>query len=141
VDPTAVTRILVVDDYAAIRAICRRILNDAGYVTEEAEDGRIALELVQAGHAPFHLVIADVVMRGMSGIALLDALFLSHPSLPVLLMSTDNLTELGARSINAPCSILVKPFTAETLVAEVEFCLRKAHGGVPPKESHNLSAL
>jgi len=94
----------------------------------------MALERVQVGHPPFHLVIADVVMSGMSGIALLDALSLSHPSLPVLLMSTCNLTEFGVRSINAPCSILVKPFTAETLVAEVEFCLRKAHEGFPPKE-------
>jgi CheY-like chemotaxis protein len=47
------TRILVVDDSAAIRAIWCRILNDAGYVTQEAEDGRMALNLVQTHHPPF----------------------------------------------------------------------------------------
>ena len=122
---TTVTRILIVDDDPAIRNACRHILNRAGYVTQEVEDGLAALELVQAGAPPFHLVITDVVMPRMSGVALLDALSLSHPSLPVLLMSGYNLEELRARGIDTPCSVLAKPFTAEALLAEVEFCLHK----------------
>jgi len=120
------TRILIVDDDPAIRSACRHILNGAGYVTQEVEDGLAALELVQASDLPFHLVITDVVMPRMSGVALLDALSLSHPSLPVLLMSGYTLEELRARGIDTPCSVLAKPFTAETLLAEVEFCLQKA---------------
>jgi DNA-binding response OmpR family regulator len=122
---TTVTRILIADDDPAIRNACRGILTRAGYVTQAAEDGLAALELVQAGDLPFHLVITDVVMPRMSGVALLDALSLSHPSLPVLLMSGYSLEELRARGIDAPCSVLAKPFTAEALLAEVEFCLHK----------------
>jgi DNA-binding response OmpR family regulator len=61
----------------------------------------------------------------MGGVALLDALSLSHPSLPVLLMSGYSQKELRARGIDTPCSVLAKPFTAEALLAEVEFCLHK----------------
>jgi len=70
---TTVTRILIADDDPAIRNACRGILTRAGYVTQAAEDGLAALELVQAGDLPFHLVITDVVMPRMSGVALLDA--------------------------------------------------------------------
>lgn len=120
------TRILIVDDESAVRDLCRRILQDAGYHTQEAEDGLEALEVVRAGDPLVQLVITDIVMPRMSGIALLDAISFSHPRLPVLLMSAYSLEELRARGIDAPCSVLAKPFTSEDLLAEVEYCLHKA---------------
>jgi DNA-binding NtrC family response regulator len=65
----------------------------------------------------------------MNGVELMQALSVSQPELPVILMSgyaTAALTELG---IATPCSILPKPFSGERLLAEVTRCIRRPGGG------------
>jgi two-component system cell cycle sensor histidine kinase/response regulator CckA len=118
--------ILVVDDEATVRSVCARILQHAGYRTDEAEDGAAALALVQASHELLDLVVSDVVMPRMNGVELLEALSISHPKLPVLLMSAYSVETLRERGIAAPCAILVKPFTPQKLLAEVRRCLEPA---------------
>jgi len=69
------------------------------------------------------LVLSDVVMPQLTGVELLEALSVSHPDLPVLLMSGYAVEDLTARGIAAPCGILKKPFTQERLLAEAGRCL------------------
>jgi two-component system cell cycle sensor histidine kinase/response regulator CckA len=116
--------ILVVDDETAVRRFACRVLEREGYVVTEATDGAEALEIVQAQGSCFAVVVSDIVMPRVNGVELLQALAVSHPDLPVILISgyaTAELTELG---IPAPCSILPKPFPAEQLLAEVQRCIR-----------------
>lgn len=114
--------VLVVDDESAVRRFAARVLSRAGYNVLEASDGAEALDLLKAESAPVDVVVSDIVMPRMNGVELMEALSVTHPNLPVILMSgyaTAALSELG---IAAPCSILTKPFPAERLLAEVQRC-------------------
>jgi two-component system, cell cycle sensor histidine kinase and response regulator CckA len=115
-------QILVVDDDPVVRELVCRMLAEGGYGTSEAAHGAEALAFVQAGLA-VDLVLSDVVMPELTGVELLEAVSVSHPDLPVLLMSGYAVEDLAARGIAAPCGILVKPFTQERLLDEVARCL------------------
>jgi two-component system, cell cycle sensor histidine kinase and response regulator CckA len=121
--------VLVVDDETAVRRFAVRVLDRDGYDVLEATDGAEALEVVQSQKASIDVVVSDIVMPRLNGVELMQALSVSHPDLPVILMSgyaTAALSELG---IATPCSILIKPFPAERLLAEVHRCVRGRDGG------------
>jgi two-component system, cell cycle sensor histidine kinase and response regulator CckA len=121
--------VLVVDDETAVRRFACRVLERAGYGVFEATDGVEALDLIKGQSVPLEAVVSDIVMPRMNGVELMQALSVSQPELPVILMSgyaTAALTELG---IATPCSILPKPFSGERLLAEVTRCIRRPGGG------------
>jgi CheY-like chemotaxis protein len=116
-------QVLVVDDEPAVRRFAARALEGEGYQVHTAKDGVEALEVVGALQRRLGLIVTDVVMPRLDGVALLRSLSASHPALPVILMSgyaTAHLLELG---LAAPCAVLGKPFSMETLVGEVRRCL------------------
>jgi two-component system cell cycle sensor histidine kinase/response regulator CckA len=95
----------------------------------EAADGVEALELLRSPKASIDAIVSDIVMPRLNGVELMQAVSVSHPHLPLILMSgyaTAALSELG---IASPCSILTKPFPAERLLAEVHRCVSKRGGG------------
>jgi DNA-binding NtrC family response regulator len=121
--------VLVVDDEAAVRRFAVRVLARDGFEVLEANDGVDALELLKAANSPVDIVVTDIVMPRLNGVELMEALSVSHPGLPVILMSgyaTAALSELG---IATPCSILNKPFPADRLLAEVHRCMSARNGG------------
>jgi two-component system, cell cycle sensor histidine kinase and response regulator CckA len=121
--------VLVVDDEEAVRRYACRVLERAGYGIFEATDGVEALELIQGQTVALEVVVSDIVMPRMNGVELMQALSVSQPELPVILMSgyaTESLAELGITTL---CSILAKPFTAERLLDEVDRCIRRRDGG------------
>ena len=125
----SVVSVLVVDDEAAVRRFACRVLKLAGYSVFEAIDGVEALELIQDQTVAPEAVVSDIVMPRMNGVQLMQALSVSQPELPVILMSGYATTALSELGIASPCSILTKPFTAESLLAEVERCTRRLDGG------------
>ena len=129
VGTAAGTSVLVVDDEAAVRRFAVRVLERENYVVIQAIDGMEALELIRQGGTSFLVVVTDIVMPRLNGVELMQALSVSHPDLPVILMSgyaTSALAELG---IAAPCAILSKPFQAERLLEEVRRCIRPKNVG------------
>jgi DNA-binding NtrC family response regulator len=116
--------VLVVDDESTVRRFARRALAEHGFDVHEAADGAEALNLVEAMRDQLDAVVSDIVMPKLNGVELLQQLAILRPHLPVILMSGYAGPELAARGIRAPCSILAKPFSAETLVAEVRRCIR-----------------
>jgi two-component system cell cycle sensor histidine kinase/response regulator CckA len=125
----SVVSVLVVDDEAAVRRFACRVLKLAGYRVFEAIDGVEALELIQGQTAALEAVVSDIVMPRMNGVQLMQALSVSQPELPVILMSGYAITALAELGIATPCGILTKPFTAESLLAEVDRCIRRVDGG------------
>ena len=79
--------ILIVDDYADIRACLRTMLEDAGHIIVEAGSGQEALHTWSATHPD--LVITDHSMPGMSGVELIRALGQRQPEVKGILMSAD----------------------------------------------------
>jgi two-component system cell cycle sensor histidine kinase/response regulator CckA len=116
--------VLLVDDEPLLRQFAARVLSEGGYAVYEATDGADALEQVEARAALLDVVVSDIVMPRVNGVELLQALSLSHPELPVVLMSGYGVAQLCERGIPPPCVILAKPFLAEHLLDEVRRCLR-----------------
>jgi two-component system, cell cycle sensor histidine kinase and response regulator CckA len=123
--------ILVVDDEPVVRRFTCRVLEEAGYRVATAVDGAEALHLVRERGEPVRVVVSDIVMPRLNGVELLEALSVSHPKLPVILMSGYAPAQLAQRGIAAPCSVLAKPFAPDVLLAEVRRCLDQAAPGNP----------
>lgn len=113
-------RVLVADDNADMREYLTRLLTGAGYEVATVVDGVAALEAVRA-QAP-DLVVSDVMMPRMDGLALVNALR-AEPrtaAVPVLLLSARAGEEASVEGLQAGADdYLVKPFAAAELLARV----------------------
>ncbi len=113
-------RVLVADDNADMREYLVRLLRGAGYRTSSVADGRQALAAVRGGG--FDLVVSDVMMPHLDGLALVTALR-SDPrtaAVPVLLLSARAGQDASIEGLQAGADdYLVKPFAAAELLARV----------------------
>jgi len=108
--------VLVVEDDAAVRRVTTRVLRAYGYDVLEAEGGRAALLALESRADEVDLIISDMVMPGMSGLELRDALEERGIDLPTLFVSGYSWSALAARGIDAEdVRILPKPFTPSQL--------------------------
>jgi two-component system cell cycle sensor histidine kinase/response regulator CckA len=117
--------VLLVDDQDGVRRYAARILRQGGFTVHEAADGAEALEVLNLGTAPVELVVSDIIMPRLNGVELLKALAVSHPDIPVILMSAYAQAELAEMGVVSPCGVLPKPFPGERLLQEVRRCMRK----------------
>jgi len=115
-------KILVVDDFSTMRRIVKNLLNELGFSDiSEADDGKTALPMLQAGN--FEFVVTDWNMPGMPGIELLKAIRaddrLKH--LPVLMVTAEAQREQIIEAAKAGVSgYIVKPFTGVTLKEKLD---------------------
>ncbi|MCC7263992.1 MAG: hybrid sensor histidine kinase/response regulator [Candidatus Latescibacteria bacterium] len=112
-------RILLVDDEEAILRSLGEVLKDLGYEVATALDGDEALKQVAA--LPVDLVISDVKMPRMDGIALLSRLQAQAPDLPVILITGhgDEETAISALQEGAR-DYLRKPIRVKALLAAIK---------------------
>ncbi|NNL64663.1 MAG: response regulator [Myxococcales bacterium] len=119
--------VLVVEDDPDIRQITRRALRDAGYVVLDAEDGDVALVVLEETRLSVELVLTDVVMPHMSGFELAERIAERRPELPVIFMSGHlNHPSLRERELPPDISLLSKPFTPADLLEHVGLALAEA---------------
>jgi PAS domain S-box-containing protein len=116
----AAETVLLVEDEASIRRLCRQVLVEQGYHVIEAEDGRDALARATAHAGAIDLLVTDVVMPHLSGRALADRMQATRPGIKVLYVSgyTDDAIVRHGVSENA-VAFLAKPFTPEALLGRV----------------------
>jgi two-component system response regulator MprA len=129
---TAVTgpAILVVDDDAPIRRMLERTLGAEGYAVRTAADGGAAL--VEVERAAPDLLVLDVAMPGMDGLAVCRRVRGRGLALPILLLTARDAVEDRVDGLDAGADdYLVKPFAAEELTARVRALLRR---GREPEE-------
>jgi two-component system chemotaxis response regulator CheY len=129
------TKFLVVDDFATMRKIIKKVLTELGYTNvEEAEDGKpafAALQNAQASGTPFQFVISDWNMPGMTGIDLLRACKAdaNFKNLPFMLVTAEseqkNIVEAAKAGVS---DYVVKPFNANTLKGKLERIWAKHNG-------------
>jgi PAS domain S-box-containing protein len=112
--------ILVAEDDEAVRNIAIMALRRHGYEILAASSGEEALDIARKHDGPIHLLITDVVMRGMSGRELADALILDRPILRTLYVSgyTEN-TIVHHGVLEPGIWFLAKPFTPVLLARRV----------------------
>ena len=115
-------RILVADDDDHIREFNARVLGDSGYQVDTAEDGAMAWAALQCNR--YDLLVTDNNMPHLSGVELLEKLFLARMGLAVILVSGNMPTEELKRhpwlQIEAT---LLKPYTIADLRVTVESVL------------------
>ncbi len=112
-------RILVVDDQADMCAFLRDVLVDHGYDVATASSGAGALDLLEGGG--FHLVISDIRMPGMDGVALLDEIKKGTGFTPFVILVTafgDVADTVGLLDRGA-YDYVIKPFRIEQILVAV----------------------
>lgn len=112
--------ILLVEDEAVVRDLVRQILQGTGYTVLEAATGEEALQLCTEHVGPLHLLLADVVLPGISGPELARRLALLRSPLQVLYMSGYAQDAMGRHSmLEQQDACLQKPFTPDILLRVV----------------------
>jgi PAS domain S-box-containing protein len=111
--------VLVVEDEEGVREVAERILQDYGFETLAASDGREALEIMERARDTVTVVLLDLSMPRMGGQETLRHLRERHPHLPVIMMS--GYTEEAVASQfshhgTGMTAFLQKPFQAEDLM-------------------------
>jgi two-component system response regulator MprA len=129
--------ILVVDDDAPIRRMLERTLGAEGYAVTSAPDGGGAL--AQLERATPDLVVLDVGMPGVDGLAVCRRVRSRGLALPILLLTARDAVEDRVAGLDAGADdYLVKPFAPEELLARVRALLRR---GLEPEELLALGDL
>ena len=121
-------RILIVDDDPNLLRLLSLRLKSEGYDVTEAASGEKALALLHA--APPALLITDLQMGGMDGMALFSAAQRDYPTLPVIILTAHGTIPHAVEATRRGVfGFLTKPFEARDLMREVERALEAAGGG------------
>jgi two-component system response regulator GlrR len=119
----AAHQILVVDDDEDIVKLIAMRMRAAGYQVETASSAEQALALASA--STYQLVITDLRMDGMDGLALFDTLHRADPGLPVIILtahgSIPDAIEATRRGV---FGFLTKPFDSKELLRQAAAALR-----------------
>jgi len=116
-------RIMVAEDESSVRTLLVRAFAQDGHEVESAPDGAAALDHL-AKSAPFDLLLSDIQMPLMDGIALALAAKRDHPALTILLMTGYTDQRERAQSLRALIhDIVQKPFTVAEIRAVVTAAL------------------
>ena len=114
--------VLVVEDDENIRGLVVRSLREHGYDVVEAASGAEALERWSERAESVQLVFSDIIMPGMSGVALVERLAEERPDVRILLMSGFTDPTVPDLALNG-AQFLEKPFTLDELLTAVRSAL------------------
>ena len=129
--------VLVVDDEEGICALIEDMLTEDGYRVETANSAEDALR--KASRSPFEVMIADVVMPGMNGIALLNEIKRISPQTAVVMVTGFAKLETAMQAVSGGASgFLLKPFKMQDLKQSLETALGKKRS---EEEMHRLKSL
>jgi putative nucleotidyltransferase with HDIG domain len=131
--PRRTSRILVVDDETHVRAMMGSTLERQGYEVQLASSGREALETLELNS--FDLVLTDIVMQDVNGIALLEQIHAQRPDLPVVMVTAIHDISVAIDSMRRGAyDYLLKPFEREHLLNTVRRAMDHRHA---LEENHN----
>lgn len=117
--------ILLVEDNTLQRRLMSEVLQGAGYVLTEVEDGADAL--LEIGRHPFDLILLDVNLPHVDGIAILETLRRKAVEVPVILVSGVPREEIEGRGLRlGAAEFIQKPVRHDVLLLRVERVLRKS---------------
>ena len=118
------SKILIVDDEEPLRLLVSRALQMDGHETMTAEDGGAALDIVTAENGAFDLVLTDIKMPVMDGIALALSIAAKFPDLRILLMTGYADQRERAHGLDALIhDVVTKPFSVADIRAAVKDAL------------------
>jgi CheY-like chemotaxis protein/anti-sigma regulatory factor (Ser/Thr protein kinase) len=111
-------RVLVVDDQEALRSLLARLLEREGFDPVQAEDGAQAVELYKS-EAPL-VVVSDIMMPRMDGLALLNEIRRIDRNATVILMTGQGNEDVLLKALRGGASnFFKKPFNVRELIEEI----------------------
>lgn len=120
-------RVLIVEDEAKSADYLARGLGEHGYAVDVAHDGREGLSFAQAGE--HDAVLLDVMLPGLDGFQLVEALRRQGRRTPVLMLTAREDVDDRVRGLRAGADdYLIKPFAFSELLARLEALLRRSAG-------------
>lgn len=115
-------RVLVAEDDGAVRAFVVRALTHAGHAATAVPDGPAALAALAA--AEFELLLTDIIMPGLDGIALALKVGKERPAMRILLMTGFAAERQRAHNLEALVHrVIAKPFTLAEICRAVDEAL------------------
>lgn len=119
--------ILIVDDDTDLLRLLSMRLTAAGYEVVAVDDGEKAI--IQLSACRPQLVITDLRMPGLDGMALFDILHKSHPALPIIILTAHgSIPDAITATKRGVFGFLTKPFDSRELLAQVEKAVRLSGG-------------
>ena len=123
--------VLIVEDDAHLREALYDTLVGESLNVRTADSGQAAIEILSTEE--IGLVVSDLQMEPMDGIALLRTIREEYPTLPAVLMTAHGTIENAVDAMrNGACDYLVKPFSADTLKTVVDQYLQPVEFGDRP---------
>ena len=116
--------VLIVDDEAGLRSVLASALRGAGWRVEAVESGEACLE--RAARRGYDVILLDMWLPGLDGLATLDALREQHVESPVIVMSGHGSIESAVRAIKMGAfDFIEKPFSLDKAVLVTRNALRQ----------------
>ena len=121
--------VLVAEDNPAVREFIVRSLQSAGHTVTAVADGQIALDALS--HEKFKVLVTDIVMPNVDGIALALKAVRLYPDLRIVMISGYAQERMRAHNLDALVHrIIAKPFSLEEICAAVKDALSLPPGSV-----------
>ena len=131
-DANKPTRILIVDDFEIVRIMLRNALGNLGHTDiDEAEDGQVALQKIQAAEfetKPYTIVFCDWNMPNMTGIEVLEAVRKNphYAKLPIVMVTAEAEQKQVVQALRSGATdYIVKPIAPDILEKKVNKILNK----------------
>jgi CheY-like chemotaxis protein len=123
-------RILIAEDEEGLRSLVARALSQDGHAVTTANDGAEALDVLEREHGAFELLLTDIRMPIMDGIALALAAARDHPKVAILLMTGYADPRERASGLDALIhDVIAKPFSLATIRNAVRDAIAAGAGG------------
>ena len=127
--PSGQETVLVAEDDEDVRAVAVSMLEKLGYMTLQAQNGRVALELLKKEHKNIDIVFTDIVMPGgMNGIELVKQMREYYPNVKVLYTSGYTENAIPDYQLCAGEELISKPYRKETLAVKIRKVLDTKEG-------------
>ncbi len=124
-------RLLLVEDDLEIASFIMKGLKQAGFAVDNAADGDDGLLL--AFQIPYDAAIIDIMLPGLDGLSLIEALRHKGINTPVLILSAKRSVDDRVRGLQmGGDDYLIKPFVFSELLARVNALIRRASGSTEP---------
>ena len=127
-------RILIIEDEQRLAAVLKRGLERAGYAVDCAFDGPHGAALAEMHHEDYDLLILDVMLPGIDGMAVCRRLRERRVMLPVLMLTARGAVGDKVAGLDAGADdYVVKPFAFAELLARIRTLLRRPPESLPSR--------
>ena len=117
-------KVLIVDDEISIRTILGQMLKKSDFEAEVANDGVEALKKLKT--SPFDIVVSDINMPNMDGVALLKKIKETYPNIPVVFITAFGKDKIIIEAMKVGLADFIeKPFKMDAVISTINKYIKR----------------